>query len=108
MEIAQDKYVVEIKNGRNGESCDSLEWECWAVAQLSHRLYLVNNLFSKAYYVDYKSLRIIIGRQWVPGLQKSNEKLHRYNRDVFNETEFEPTRVTNRDLPEELENILNW
>ena len=69
MEIAQVKYVVEIKNGRNGESCDSPQWESGAVAQLSHRLYLVNNPFSKAYYVDYKSLRNTIGRQWVPGLQ---------------------------------------
>ena len=55
MEIAQEKYVVEIKNGRNEESWESPEWECWAEAgaQLSHRLYLVNNNFSKAYYVNY-------------------------------------------------------
>ena len=69
MEIAQNKYVVEIKNYRNGESWESPEWEYWALAQLSHRLYLVNNNFSKAYYDDYMSLRIIIGRRWVPGLQ---------------------------------------
>ena len=69
MEIAQAKYVAEIKNGRNEESWDSQEWECWAGAQLSHCLYLVNNNFSKAYYVNYNSLRIIISRHWVPGLQ---------------------------------------
>ena len=49
MEIAQDKYVVENKNGRNGQSWDSPEWECWAVASFPR----TTNLSARAKLLSY-------------------------------------------------------